>query len=73
PLLLEDAETGEQIYVDTHDKKFRQRFYEAAQKREADLTGIFKRAGVDALSLSTDEDLVKAILGLVELRRQRRK
>jgi uncharacterized protein (DUF58 family) len=73
PLLLEDSETGEQIYVDTHDKKFRQRFFEAAQKREADLAHTFKRAGVDALSLSTDEDLVKAILRLVELRKQRRK
>lgn len=73
PLLLEDSETGEQMYVDTHDKKFRQRFFEAAQQREADLVNVFKRAGVDALSLSTEEDLVKAILRLVELRRQRKK
>ncbi|GAB4581991.1 MAG: DUF58 domain-containing protein [Anaerolineales bacterium] len=73
PLLLEDAETGEQMYVDTHDQKFRQRFFEAAQKREAALAHAFKRAGVDALSLSTDEDLVRAILRLVELRKQRRK
>lgn len=73
PLLLEDAETGEQIYVDTHDKKFRQRFQEAARQREAELEGRFKRAGVDALSLSTDEDLVRAILRLIALRKQRRK
>ena len=26
PIVMEDAETGEQLYVDTHDKKFRQRF-----------------------------------------------
>ncbi len=26
PIIMEDAETGEQLYVDTHDKKFRQRF-----------------------------------------------
>ena len=29
PIIMEDAETGEQLYVDTHDKKFRQRFQEA--------------------------------------------
>src|SRR5512134_744744 len=46
-VLMEDAETGEQLYVDTHDKKFRQRFYAAAQKREADLNTAFKRVGVD--------------------------
>lgn len=71
-LLMEDAETGEQIYVDTHDKKFRQRFREAAQQREAALSAAFKRAGVDALALSTEEDLVRAIVRFATLRRQRR-
>ncbi|MBI3176351.1 MAG: DUF58 domain-containing protein, partial [Chloroflexi bacterium] len=37
-VVLEDAETGEQVFVDTHDKEFRQRFAEAAQKREAALS-----------------------------------
>ena len=36
PLLMEDAETGEQLYVDTHDQGFRQRFHEAAERRETD-------------------------------------
>ena len=35
PIMMEDAETGEQLYVDTHDTEFRQRFHEAAQQREA--------------------------------------
>lgn len=72
-VLMEDAETGEQLYVDTHDKKFRQRFYAAAQKREADLNTAFKRAGVDTLSLSTEDDLVRAILRFAKERQQRRK
>jgi uncharacterized protein (DUF58 family) len=72
-VLMEDAETGEQLYVDTHDKKFRQRFYAAAQKREADLNTAFKRAGVDVLSLSTEDDLVRAILRFAKERQQRRK
>jgi len=71
-VIIEDAETGEQLYVDTHDKCFRQRFTEAAMRREADLTEAFKRSGVDALSLSTGEDLVRAIIRFAKLRQQRR-
>ncbi len=72
PVVIEDAETGEQLYVDTHDRGFRQRFQEAALSREADLTEAFKRSGVDALSLSTGEDLVRAIVRFAKLRQQRR-
>jgi uncharacterized protein (DUF58 family) len=71
-ILMEDAETGEQLFVDTHDKQFRQRFHEAARRREAALSAAFKRAGVDALSLSTEEDLVRAIVRFAKQRRQRR-
>jgi uncharacterized protein (DUF58 family) len=73
PIIMEDAETGEQLYVDTHDKTFRQRFQEAARRREAALNQAFKRSGVDALSLSTEEDLVRAIVRFATQRRQRRR
>lgn len=72
-IIMEDAETGEQLYVDTHDKGFRRRFREAALQREADLTQTFKNAGVDMLSLSTDEDLVAAIVRFAGVRKRRRK
>ncbi|MFN8450367.1 MAG: DUF58 domain-containing protein [Anaerolineae bacterium] len=72
-IIMEDAETGEQLYVDTHDKSFRRRFREAALQREADLTQTFKNAGVDMLSLSTDEDLVAAIVRFAGVRKRRRK
>jgi uncharacterized protein (DUF58 family) len=72
PIIMEDAETGEQVYVDTHDKNFRRRFQAAARRREAQLTEAFKHAGVDALSLSTEEDLVRAIVRFAALRRTRR-
>jgi uncharacterized protein (DUF58 family) len=72
PMIMEDAETGEQLYVDTHDKRFRQRFLKAAQEREAALNAAFKRAQVDVLSLSTEEDLVRAIVRFAQLRQQRR-
>jgi uncharacterized protein (DUF58 family) len=73
PIVMEDAETGEQLYVDTHDKKFRKRFQEAAQQRELALNDSFKRAGVDVLPLSTEEDLMHAIARFVMLRRQRKR
>jgi len=72
-IIMEDAETGEQLYVDTHDKRFRARFEEAARRREAELNEAFKRAGVDVLSLSTEEDLVRAIVRFAKLRQQRRR
>ncbi|MCC6458124.1 MAG: DUF58 domain-containing protein [Caldilineaceae bacterium] len=70
-VMVEDAETGEQLYVDTHDRTFRRRFQEAAQAREAALSEAFKRAGVAALSLSTEDDLVRAIVRFATLRRKR--
>lgn len=71
-VVMEDAETGEQLYVDTHDARFHARFMEAALQREAVLNAAFKHAGVDMLPLSTDEDLVRAIVRFAALRRQRR-
>ncbi len=72
-IVMEDAETGQQLYVDTHDRKFRARFAEAARKREAGLKDAFKHAGVDALSLSTEDDLVRAIVRFATQRQQRRR
>jgi uncharacterized protein (DUF58 family) len=72
PLLMEDAETGEQLYVDTHDNGFRTRFREAADRRETTMRDAFKRAGVDAVSMSTDEDLVGAIVRMAAERKRRR-
>ena len=46
-VLMQDAETGEQIFVDTHDRGFRQRYHESSRLREAMLNEAFKRAGVD--------------------------
>jgi uncharacterized protein (DUF58 family) len=73
PIFMEDAETGEQLYVDTGDVRFRRRFLEAAERREAEISAAFKRAGVGALSLSTEEDLVSAIVRFAALRRERRR
>ena len=72
-VLVEDSETGVQMSVDTSDRGFRRRFHEAARRREAELAHTFKRAGVDELSLSTEEDLVLAILRFASLRARARR
>jgi uncharacterized protein (DUF58 family) len=69
-VVMEDAETGEQMFVDTHDPKFRRRFMDAVQEREEQLQAAFKRTGVDVLSLSTQDDLVRAIMGFAKQRQQ---
>jgi uncharacterized protein (DUF58 family) len=73
PIIMEDSETGEQLYVDTHDPKLRARFRQAAQRRELAMNEAFKHASVDALSLATDDDLVRAIVRFARLRQQRRR
>ncbi len=68
---LRDAETGEQLWVDTHDAGFRKRFARIAAEREAALRATLSKAGVDTLELSTDDDLAAAILRFADLRKRR--
>ncbi len=73
PVMMEDAETGEQLYVDTGSAAFRRRFRAAADAREATIGAAFRRAGVEAVTLSTDDDLVRAIVRMATERRMRRR
>ena len=70
-LTLRDAETGEQLLVDTHDAGFRQRFAALAAERDDELRLALARTGVDALELSTEGELQEAIVRFIELRRLR--
>src|SRR5919106_2885330 len=70
-LVMRDAETGEQLFVDTHDRAFRKRFAALAERREKELRSAFGQAGVDALELSTNDDLIDAILRFADLRKRR--
>ncbi len=72
PIIFEDAETGEQLYIDTHDKDFRKRFVETAARQDYELSVLFRRLGIDILGLSTDGDLVREIVRFVRLRKQRK-
>jgi uncharacterized protein (DUF58 family) len=68
---IQDAETGEQLFVDTHDAGFRERFIAAAEHNEHALHEALTRAGVDTLELATDDDLVDAVLRFADMRKQR--
>lgn len=70
-IVLQDAETGEQLFVDTHDRDFRERFAQAAARREAALRAALVEAGVDCLELATDDHLGEALLRFTELRKMR--
>jgi uncharacterized protein (DUF58 family) len=70
-LVVEDVETGELLSVDTSDPEFRRRFAAAASARQADLEAATARAGVALYPLSTEDDLVTALVRLVALRRAR--
>jgi uncharacterized protein (DUF58 family) len=68
---VEDAETGEQLFIDSTDPAFRARYAALADAAEAQLAGTFARAGVDCLELATDDDLLAALLRFADLRRRR--
>ncbi len=68
---MQDAETGEQMWVDTHDRAFRRRFAQAAAARETALRSRFARAGVDTLELCTTDDLAEAMTRFSRMRKRR--
>jgi uncharacterized protein (DUF58 family) len=70
-ITMRDAESGEQLLVDTSSVKFRQRFAQIAAQREAELLQSLSRIGVDTLELSTDDDLVQSILRFTDMRKRR--
>jgi uncharacterized protein (DUF58 family) len=71
-IYVEDAETGEVIFVDTDDPGFQQRLRTGADERQAALAADLGSAGLDLFTVSTDEDLVRALFRIVALRRRRR-
>ena len=71
-IYVEDAETGEVIFVDTDDPGFQQRLREQADERQSTLVADLRSAGLDLFTVSTDEDLVRALFRISQLRRRRR-
>jgi uncharacterized protein (DUF58 family) len=72
-VLMQDAETGEQLTVDTGDPLFRERYREVVRRRRAELAAAFRGAHTDVLSLSTQEDMVRVIADFVARRKQQKR
>ena len=64
-VVVEDAETGEQVLVDSGDPWFRARFREGVDVREAGLGAGMRRAGVPLHRVDTGRDLVTTLVGVV--------
>jgi uncharacterized protein (DUF58 family) len=73
PLVREDAETGQQVYVDTRDRGFQERFKQLVWDRRFNTERAFARHGVDALRLSTNGNMVHEIARFAHLRRESRR
>ncbi len=67
-MFLTDAETGEQMWVDTSDKRLREEYARYMAEWEKELEGIFKRSGVDVAHIRSDEDYVRALMTLFKKR-----
>ncbi len=68
---VQDAETGEQLFIDAADPAFRARYARAAQEQESALLQGLAASGADVLELATDDDLLAALMRFADLRRQR--
>ena len=54
-LLLQDAETGEVVEVNTHDRRRREAFQTRANRSQQELDRLFRGAKVDAIHLQTGQ------------------
>ena len=63
-----DAETGFEQYVDTSSRKLRESYRRYWLNRQEDLRETFAKSNVDSISVATDEDYVKALMGLFKQR-----
>ena len=71
-VLIEDAETGEQLLADTSDPLFQRRLRAEVDARESAVESSMRRAGVAAHRVGTDEDLAVALVDMVRRSKRRR-
>ena len=72
-LFVEDAETGEQMLVDTSDPELRRRLAAVAEQHDASVQRGVAQARVDLHIVSTEDDLVSAFVRMAESRQTRRR
>ncbi len=69
---VKNAETGKRIWVDTTNRKIRQRYQQWFASHQKFLNDIFIRSGVDVARVKTDQDYVKPLMNLFNKREARR-
>ena len=65
---LKDAETGQDIWIDSNSKKIRQTYEQWWKKSSVSLDRVFSKCGVDYVSINTEEDHVKSLMTLFKKR-----
>ncbi len=65
---FEDPESGKLVWIDTSNKKIREKYINWWEKNLASLNAIFKKAGIDYTSIKTNEDYVKPLMKLFKMR-----
>ena len=65
---IRDAETGEEMLIDTSSKKVRNQHSAWWRSHKNHLRDTFTRSGVDNVSVRTDQDYVTALMGLFKQR-----
>ena len=70
-ITLEDAETGDQIEINTGDRQTRTRFSALAQERRAEVTHTLRRNNIDTISLRTGDDYLPPLRGFFKQRERR--
>lgn len=58
---MEDAETGNALWVDTSDELVRHNYHQSFMEQSAACKNIFKKSGADLLHIRTDEDYIKIL------------
>lgn len=67
-MLMADAETRRQVWVDTSSAEVRELYARNAQARHERLDSIFRRCAVDNVEVMTGDDYVKSLLSLFKKR-----
>src|ERR1700704_3341813 len=70
-ITLEDAETGEQIEINTADRSTRTHFSDFADEHKAELSRTLRRNNIDAIVLRTGEDYLPALRSFFKQRERR--
>jgi len=70
-ILVEDMETGEQLFVDSDDAGFRTRYDECVQAVDKTLQEAFEQSGVDCLELDTSETIDRSLMRYLRLRKKK--